>query len=337
MHLRPTIEDVARLAGVSTATVSRTLHFPARVSPDTAARVIEAVRATGYTLNVAAQTLRQRRANALLVVVPNIGNTFYGEVLAGIEQAAHAAGQTILIGDSAADPAREAAFLSYLQNGRADGALLLARPTVDWQMSGEPGRSPVVMISETPADPAMPFVRIDNVAASFDAVMHLVALGHRRIAHLEGPPSTGLTAERRAGYRDALAAAGLPADPGHVIAGDFSAASGAAAAAVLLALHPRPTAVFCANDEMAMGLIGALAQAGVVVPRDLSVVGFDDIHFAQCFVPPITTIRQPRRALGETAVTILNAILAPGAAVADLQQTLAYELVLRASTARPLD
>jgi LacI family transcriptional regulator, repressor for deo operon, udp, cdd, tsx, nupC, and nupG len=340
MNQRPTIEDVARLAGVSTATVSRALHEPAKVSADTATRVHAAVRDIGYTLNIAAQTLRQRRSNALLVVVPNIGNTFYGEVLAGIEAAAHAAGQTILIADSAQDAGREAAYLAWLRNGRADGVFLMARPEVDWSTVApvpETGLRPVVMISEPPVIPGTPWVTIDHQAGAQEITTHLIAMGHRRIAHVTGPDTTGLRSTRLNGYLAALAAAGLPADPSHIIPGDFSADSGARAADALLALIPRPTAVFCANDEMAMGLIGALARRGVRVPLDISVAGFDDIQFAACFVPAITTIRQPRRAMGEAAVALMHRLLGRDGAdmTAPVQQVLPHDLVLRDSVGPP--
>lgn len=337
MKNRPTIEDVARLASVSTATVSRTLHDPDKVSADTATRVLTAVRQTGYTLNIAAQTLRQRRANALLVIVPDIGNTFYGEVLAGIEEAARAAGQTILIGDSGDDPAQETAFLAFLLNGRADGAFLFNRPTADWSRIAaiaDSGLRPVVMVSEPPPTPDTPSVAINHEAAAHAATAHLIARGHRIIAHLTGPDTTGLTAPRLHGHLRALTQADLPAPASHVLHGDFSAASGARAAQALMMLSPRPTAVFCANDESAMGLIGALARLGVRVPQDLSVIGFDDIHFAQCFVPAITTIRQPRRDLGLAAVQMMNRILGRDPSPLDaIHLTLPYTLVERDSVA----
>ncbi len=340
MNQRPTIEDVARLARVSTATVSRALHEPGKVSADTATRVHRAVADIGYTLNIAAQTLRQRRSNALLVVVPDIGNTFYGEVLAGIEAAAHAAGQTILIADSAQDPARETAYLAWLRNGRADGVFLMGRPEVDWSAVAplpETGLRPVVMISEPAGAPGTPLVSIDHQNGAMDITAHLTALGHRRVAHVTGPDTTGLRSLRLNGWRAALADAGLPADPGLVIPGDFTANSGARAAEALLALTPRPTAVFCANDEMAMGLIGALARKGVRVPQDISVAGFDDIQFAACFVPALTTVRQPRRAMGQAAVALMHRLLGRDGAdqTAPIQQILPHDLVLRDSTAAP--
>jgi LacI family transcriptional regulator, repressor for deo operon, udp, cdd, tsx, nupC, and nupG len=282
--LRPTIEDVARIAQVSIATVSRCLHRPEVVSPDTRDRVMAAVAQTGYTLNTAAQGLRQRRSNTVLVVVPDIGNTFFSEVLSGIEAVARAAGLTMLIGDTGFARDREEALVRYLVNGRADGALLLVEPMEDWfdlRAANAKGVAPVVMISEPGPQPGAVSVSIDNEAASHAAVRHLIAAGHHRIAHLSGPENTGLTRLRHAGYARALAEAGLPVEAALVLPGDFGLESGRAAFARFAALPDRPTAIFCANDETAMGFIAAAHRAGVRVPQDVSVVGFDDIHFAQ--------------------------------------------------------
>lgn len=330
---RPTIEDVARLAGVSIATVSRCLHNPELVAPTTRDRVLTAVRDTGYNLNAAAQSLRQRRANTVLVVVPDIGNTFFSEILGGIEREASAAGLTMLIGNTGGQRTREDAYVRYLLNGRADGALLLAEPKAAWfdiPRTNARGVRPIVTISEVPPQPATTAVMIDNEAAAHAAVMHLVHRGHRRIAHVTGPASNILTAQRTAGYRRALAEVGLPWQPDLEYPGDFGLPGGRAGFARFQATSPRPTAVFCANDESAMGFIAAAHHAGVQVPRDVSVVGFDDIHFAQAFLPALTTIRQPRAEMGATAMRLLGAIMndeAPDPV------RLSHELILRDSTA----
>lgn len=332
--LRPTIEDVARIAQVSIATVSRCLHRPEVVSADTRDRVMAAVAQTGYTLNTAAQGLRQRRSNTVLVVVPDIGNTFFSEVLSGIEAVARAAGLTMLIGDTGFARDREEALVRYLVNGRADGALLLVEPLEDWfglRAANAKGVAPVVMISEPGPQPGALSVSIDNEGAAHAAVRHLTEAGHRRIAHLSGPGNTGLTALRQTGYARALVEAGLPADPALVLPGDFGLESGRAAFARFAALDPRPTAIFCANDETAMGFIAAAHLAGVRVPQDVSVVGFDDIHFAQAFLPALTTIRQPRAEMGAAAMRLLLDVLAGEAPVS---VRLPWEMVVRESTRR---
>lgn len=333
--VRPTIEDVARLSGVSTATVSRCLHLPDLVALKTRERVLAAVRQTGYTLNVGAQALRHRRSNTVLVVVPDIGNTFFSEILGGIERVTSAAGMTMLIGDTGRSRAREENYVRSLLNGRADGALLLAEPRASWfgiPTANALGVRPIVSISEVGPRHATPAVSIDNEGAAQRAVGYLIALGHRHIAHLTGPDGNVLTNERVAGYRRALAETGLDARPDREIVGDFGVASGRAAFARFAALTPRPTAIFCANDESAMGFIAAAHAAGVRVPQDVSVAGFDDIHFAQAFIPALTTVRQPRAEMGAAAMGLLLGIIA-NEAPASIR--LPSQLVVRDSTAPP--
>lgn len=310
--IRPTIEDVARRAGVSTATVSRCLHAPERLSATTRAKVETAVAETGYTLNTAAQSLRQQRANTVLVVVPEIGNTFFAAILGGIAREASAAGLTMLIGDTGQNLAREEAYVRYLLNGRADGALLLAEPRAAWDTvprQNARGIRPIVTISEVLPGTRAISVCIDNAAAAAEAVRHLIELGHRRIAHLTGPADNILTGARRSGYRRALAEAGLPHDPALEFPGSFALQGGQAGFARFTETADRPTAIFCSNDESAMGFVAAAHRAGLQVPRDVSVVGFDDIHFAQSFIPALTTIRQPHVEMGARAMQLLLAIL----------------------------
>ena len=330
---RPTIDDVARLAGVSIATVSRCLHTPDIVAAKTRDKVLQAVRQTGYNLNAAAQSLRQRRSNTVLVVVPEIGNTFFAEILGGIEQESSAAGMTMLIGNTGRSKPREDSYVSYLLNGRADGALLLADPKSGWfdiPIQNSLGVPPIVAISEVGPDSGPVTVSIDNEAAAQAAVRHLIDQGHRRIAHVAGPPSNILTIQRLMGYRRAMAEAGLPVLAAQEFPGDFGLASGRAAFSRFVTQHPRPTALFFANDEMAMGFLSTAYAAGVRVPRDVSVVGFDDIHFAQSCIPALTTIRQPRAAMGAAAMRMLLAIIAN-----DIPASvrLPFDLVIRDSTA----
>ena len=278
---RPTIDDVARLAGVSIATVSRCLHTPDIVAAKTRERVLGAVRETGYNLNAAAQSLRSRRSNTVLVVVPDIGNTFFSEILGGIEQEASAAGLTMLIGNTGRSKAREEAYVRYLLNGRADGALLLAEPKARWSDIPVPAGQravPIVTISEVGSDFGPLTVSIDNAAAAEAAVQHLISLGHRRIGHVCGPENNILTAQRLQGYRRALDKAGLRHPPEFEFPGSFGLDSGRAAFARFIALSDRPSALFFANDEMAMGFLSTAAAAGIRVPRDLSIIGFDDIR-----------------------------------------------------------
>ena len=322
--VRPKMEDIARLAGVSVSTVSRALAGSPKVTGDTRARIEAAVRETGYVVNQVAQGLRLQRSRQLLVLLPTIANPFFAEVVQGIEEVAGAAGYGVLVGSTENEPEREASLARQLLTGGVDGLVLLTgripEGLAEHAMSGQ-----IVAVSETIPGSLLPTIAIDNEAAAAAAVAHLLGLGHRRIAHIGGPPGNVLTAQRARGWRKALAGAGIGEKP---VFGDFTMASGEAAMTALLTRTPRPTAVFCANDEMAIGAMKAARDAGLRVPTDLSIIGFDDISFAAFTDPPLTTIRQPRRELGRAAV----AALLEGSRV---RRWMDHELVCRASTAPP--
>lgn len=306
----PTIQDVARAANVSTATVSRALSFPERVSQTTRQRVFDAVEQTGYAINQTARNLRRRSTRAIVVLVPNLGNPFFSRILAGIESAASQAGYTVLICDTLQPRPGEDMLLEYVRNNRADGLIILdgALPSRLFdEMGNGHRRPPMVFACEWREDSGLPSVRFDNVEGAELAVRHLAAEGHRLIGHVLGPPANVLTAAREQGFRGAMGDLGLAVREDWILSGDFSLDAGVLAARQYLALDERPTAMFLANDEMACGFISELHQHGVVVPRDVSVVGFDDIDIAERFIPALTTIRQPRAALGEVAFAELLA------------------------------
>ncbi|VAW16703.1 Transcriptional regulator, LacI family [hydrothermal vent metagenome] len=334
---RPTILDVADLAGVSIATVSRALHSRDIVSDKTYKAVMSAIAKTGYTQNTAAQNLRQRRANAVLVLVPYISNTYFSEILSGIEQVASSANLTVLIVDTERDHQRTEEFFKYLSNGRADGALLLEGYLpghVFAQMQKTHGANiPIVTISEALRAPLVPHVGIDNCAAAELAVNHLIGLGHHHIAHLSGLEGIILSELRLKGYHKAMDNAGIARHERQIFSGDFTIMSGENAGRQILMLKDRPSAIFCANDEMAMGLISTLVNGGLGVPRDISVVGFDDIHFSRTFIPALTTIRQPRAQFGKQAAKILLSILKKNPIAASDYKSFKAELVVRQSTA----
>jgi len=310
---RPTISDISAIAGVSTATVSRTLHNPDIVSEKTRKTVMDAVSKTGYTQNTAAQNLRQRRANAILVLVPNISNTFFSEILSGIENVASEANLTTLIADTANDPLRTENFLRYLYNGRADGALLLngyLPESLLETIKTKPQNHPVIVsVSEALGEQVVPHIGIDNQSAAHMAVTHLISRGYKYITHLAGPENNVLTVSRIAGYHEAMNAANLGQQYQQVLQGDFSIASGEHAASEILSMNSTPDAIFCSNDAMAIGLISALNKGGIKVPEDIAIIGFDDIEFARTCIPPLTTIRQPRREIGELAAKTLISLL----------------------------
>ncbi len=319
---RPKMEDIARIAGVSVSTVSRALAGSPKVTGDTRARIEAAVRQTGYVVNQVAQGLRLQRSRQLLVLLPTIANPFFAEVVQGVEEEAGRAGYGVLVGSTENDPGREAALARQLLTGGVDGLVLLTG-RIPAGLAEQAATGQIVAVSETIPGSHLPTVAIDNEAAAAAAVAHLLALGHRRIAHIGGPPGNVLTTQRAHGWRKALAKGGIEDPP---VFGDFTMASGEAAMAALLGRAPRPTAVFCANDEMAIGAMKAARATGLRVPQDLSLVGFDDISFAAFTDPPLTTIRQPRREFGRAAVA---ALLHPRTRRAPIR----HDLVIRASTA----
>ncbi len=326
------IADVARIAGVSSATVSRTLANPDLVTEATRALVLEAVRSTGYRPNAVARSLRAKRAMMALVVVPDIANPFFAEVLRGIDETLSAAGYGLIIGNLDNHREKDATFVEVARSGQVDGALLLCGR----MLGGLDGAGlPIVAACETIPGAAFPQVEVDNLAAAEAATRHLIDHGHRRIAYLSGPTGNVLDVARRQGYRAALAAAGLSHDPTLEFDGDFTFRTGAEAARAILALPlgSRPTALFAANDEMAIGLLKTLQTAGLVLPRDFSVIGFDAIDYADYCTPTLTTVRQPRREIGRAAGQLLVEMMAGGAAKPQTLK-LSAELLPRDSTAQ---
>lgn len=324
------MKEVAALAGVSVATVSRALAGSPLVSAETREAVESAVRRAGYTINQAGRGLRLQVSHRLLVLLPTLSNPFFAEIVQALDERAQKSGFSVLVGSTEGSLEREDRLARQLLSGAADGLVLLTgrlpqalrRPIVAGQR--------IVAVSEQVPDTTIPLIGIDNKSAAQDATRYLIELGHRRIAHIAGPQGNVLTRLRIAGYRAALRASGLPFAPDLVAGSDFTVESGSRAMQLLLQRTPRPTAVFCANDETAFGAMAMAKQAGLAVPADLSVVGFDDIGYAAFSDPALTTIRQPRRRFGQLAAAILLDEMPASGTV-----TLPYEMVLRRSTTAP--
>ena len=329
------MRDVADLAGVALTTVSRAFSAPEKVSPETLRRIESASRDLNYTINLNARSLRRKSSGVVLVLLPDIGNPFFALVLKGIEETARSHDRVILVGDTDNDAAVASSYARQLEARSADALILLdgALPQGAPMRRRERPAYPVVAISERIGGAGVSFVGIDNRAAAADLVRFLGRLGHQRIAHISGPPGNILTKERLQGFRDALSEMSAPATA-RVVSGDFSIQSGRAAARRILAESPRPTAIFAANDEMAMGAIHESKLAGIRVPQDISVAGFDDIGFAEIYDPSITTIRQPRREMGRAAMELVIARL-QGRSSPPNEIILGYELVERGSTGAP--
>jgi LacI family transcriptional regulator, repressor for deo operon, udp, cdd, tsx, nupC, and nupG len=331
LRRKPTISDVARWAGISTATVSRTLATPEKVTARTRAIVLEAVRKTGYVPNLAARNLRTNKTKAILAVLPDFSNVFFFRILRGISDSLVARGYSLIIADTRNDPAREAQYAEFLLAGRADGVLLLNGRPILARRKGQ-ALVPTVSLCERIPNAPFPHIETENREAARMMTAYLGSLGHRRIGYVRGPVANVLEHERFAGYRDALREAGLRYDPALVASGNFTLESGEAAAEAYLTKPELPHAIFACNDEMAMGLIRGLSAAGVTVPGDVSIAGFDDIEFAEAYNPPITTVRQARRQIGEKAAELLLQLI-DGDLPPERDIKLAAELVIRKSTA----
>lgn len=326
------IRDIARFAGVSTATVSRTLSSPDLVKPSTRARVEAAVRKQGYLPNAVASSLRRRRTENIVVIVPDIQNPFFSSIVQGIENVAHRYNHKVLLGESQDCQARVDRYADMLVRREADGLILLGARLPSSVSEAVRGSRPIPIVTACEYVPGLraPNVRIDNVAAAAAAILHLVRLGHRRIATITGPMSNPIVKDRLRGYRQQMARAKLAQPTSYRVAGDFTLESGYRGMQQLLALPKGPTAVFCANDEMAMGAIRAVKESGGRVPDDISIVGFDDLRFAEYFDPPLTTIRQPRHEIGETAMRLILDVFAGRARAKTV--VLPHQLIVRGST-----
>ena len=329
---KPTISDVANWAGVSTATVSRALAAPEKVRLRTREAVVKAVREIGYVPNLAARNLRTSRTRTILAVLPDFSNAFFSLVLRGISDKLVAQGYSLIIADTRNDPAREAQYAEFITAGRVDGVLLLNGRSLLAASDVRLSKTPTVSLCERIPGAAFPHVETENRRAARAVTSYLASLGHRRIGYVRGPPTNVLEHERFAGYKDALRDAGMRLDRGLVAEGDFSLASGEAAAETYLAARAIPHAIFACNDAMAMGLIRRLFAAGVIVPRDVSVAGFDDIEFAEAYNPAITTVRQARWEIGERAASVLLRLV-DGEPLVEREIRLPAELVVRESTA----
>ncbi|HWK49806.1 MAG TPA: LacI family DNA-binding transcriptional regulator [Steroidobacter sp.] len=329
------IRQVARQAGVSIATVSRALTTPDKVSDKTLKKVLAQVERSRYKPNLLARNFRSKRAFSIVVLVPNIANPFFAEIIRGIEQVAQQHGYAVLLGDTEGREDREAYYVGLVETRQADGLIQL-HPRLPKAARGANGTLdiPLVNACEYIEDAPCPRVGIDNAAAAREMTSYLLGLGHRRIGVVLGPDSSPLTSDRLRGYKLALRSAKVSADDTLIAQGDFTMSSGKAAAEQLFKAKQPPTAIFCFNDEMALGAIRFLKSTGRSVPQDVSVVGFDDIEFASFCDPPLTTIEQPTREIGNKAMSLLFDML-NGSKPEPTMHTLPIKLIVRDSAAPP--
>ncbi|WP_255350073.1 MULTISPECIES: DNA-binding transcriptional regulator CytR [Grimontia] len=330
-----TMKDVAHLAGVSTATVSRALMNPEKVSASTRKKVEQAVMEAGYSPNSLARNLRRNESKTIVAIVPDICDPYFTEIIRGIEEAAMEHGYLVLLGDSGQQESRESSFVNLVFTKQADGMLLLGTDLpFDVSKPEQKNLPPLVMACEYAPELELPTVHIDNLTAAFEAVNYLTQVGHKQIAQITGDPDAALTQFRVQGYQQALRRGGVTINPAYTVTGDFTFAAGARAMTTLLSLPTPPTAVFCHSDVMAIGAMQQAKRLGFRVPHDISIVGFDDIQFAEYCDPALTTVSQPRYDIGRQAMLMLLKIL-KGNDVQAGSRLLDAQLVIRESVAPP--
>lgn len=305
-----TIKEVALAAGVSYTTVSHVLNNTRPVSPDARERVLAAASALHYVPSALARSLRCQTTGTIGLVIPNNTNPYFSEVARGIEDSCYAAGYSVILCNSDDDPAKQRDYLNVLLTKRCDGLIMAALAQTDGELLRQ-RRVPAVFIDRAPEGLDNDVVGIDNLAGGELAGRHLLSLGRQRIGCIGGPRDLEVSDQRIAGLRLALDG---KLDAALCDTGDFSSADGYAAALRLLTLPAplRPDALFCCNDMMAIGALRAAAELGITVPGQLAVVGFDDIDLAQFVHPPLTSVSQGTRALGNiTAACLLARIAEP--------------------------
>jgi len=317
------------------ATVSRALNGTGAVTESIRSRVLEAAARLHYVPNSTAQSLMTRRTHTIGIVLPTLYGEFFSELLRGIDIAARGRGLHLLVSSTHCDIVEAGTALQALI-GRVDGLLVMS-PYVNGRFLQERVRSslPIVLISTVDVDHTHTSFYVDNYSSAYAMVAHLVACGHRSIAHIAGPELHVDAQERLRGYRAALARE-LPDAVEHVLRGDFNEESGYRAGRELLAATERPDAVFAANDMMAIGCLCALTEAGLRVPKDIALAGFDDIPTARFVVPALTTVRVRISDLGGRALDRLATAIENPAQVEPITETVAAELIIRASCGAPV-
>jgi LacI family transcriptional regulator len=331
------VVDVAARAGVSVGTVSNVLNRPERVSPSTRERVLRAIEELGFVRNEAARQLRAGRSRIIGLVVLDVGNPFFTDLAAGAERVAAASNLSVVLCNSNDDVAREQHYLSMLKEQRAFGVLItpVGNRTATIEEIRRMG-TPVVLVDRGARRKQCSVSVNDRVGGEL-AASHLIEQGHQRIGFAGGPVSINQVSQRLAGARTAVEAAGLPRESLTVLETPrMDVAFGRAIGEQLTALPPRrrPTAVFCANDLLALGLLQDTAQRGLSVPEDLAIVGYDDIEFAAAATVPLTSVRQPRARLGQAAMELLMEEATAGDSHRHRQIVFEPELVVRESTSK---
>jgi LacI family transcriptional regulator len=300
--MRSNIIEVAKKAGVSIATVSRVINNKGKVRPSTRDRVLAVARKMKYTPNPAARGLIMRRTEAIGLLLPDLHGEFFSEVIRGADAAIQAQGYHLIVSSSHNDTKEIEAALSFMR-GRVDGLVVMS-PQIDSEtlLATLPISLPVVLLNCRTQSPLRDTITTDGTGGAKDMVSYLLSIGHRKIAIIKGSETNVESHERLIGYRAAFSSLSFTPDPALELDGDFTEQSGFNAVRQVLGGKNRPTAIFASNDSMAIGAVGAIREAGLRIPHDISVCGFDDIPVAKYLSPSLTTVHVPIHDLGTMAI-----------------------------------
>ena len=327
-----TINDVARLAGVSITTVSHVINGTRFVSEDACKRVTDAMQTLNYQPNSLARGLRMGLSKIIGLIVPDNSNLFFAEIARAIEDAGFQHGYSVILCNTDDDPQKEVAYVNVLRAKQVDGVIFISAGGASEGLNRLlEAHVPVVVIDRQIPDAAADILLVDNLEGGYQATRHLIQSGHRCVACIAGPSDLTPSNQRLVGYQRALEEAGIRYDEQRVVRGDFHAESGNKAALRLLQNSPHPTAIFACNDMMAIGALHAAYTLKIRVPDDLAIVGFDDIELASYVYPPLSSMAQPKQEIGRMAVNlILERMLSP----ASLSRTIVLQsqLITRQSS-----
>ncbi|MBA4420045.1 MAG: LacI family transcriptional regulator [Anaerolinea sp.] len=332
---RVTIKDVALSASVSITTVSHVINNTRVVDPSTRQRVLHSMEALGYHPNNVARSLRSGVTKTIGLIVPDASNPFFAEVARKIEDYGYQQGYSVILGNSDNNPEKQTNYINTLLAKRVDGVIFISSGGDDKELlKFSESQIPVVVADRNISLELADVVQVDNEQAGSDATRYLIELGHKNIACITGLITLSPSMERIKGYEGAMKMAGIPVRQENIIVGDFTTLSGEKAMESLLAAIEFPTAVFCFNDMMAIGAMAAIRKAGLSIPGDVSIIGFDDIELASLVVPPLTTVAQPFSEIASYATDLLIERIKGNRTEANQRVVLKARLVPRESTGR---
>jgi len=312
-----TIYDIARLANVSVATVSRVINHTAPVKDSTREKIEKIIQEHQFEPNAMARSLLKKETGIIGIIVPDLTNPFYTEVLSGAEQEALTTGHTFLLTNSIGDYSKESKYLSIMREKRVDGMIFLGGrinlkspdPLLDQELIQHASMIPTVLVNGTVKGNVLTRVATDEHAGACMAVQHLIDIGHKKIGFIGGIESISATIVKLKAYKKTLQDAGLPVREDWILTHSFSIESGSEAMQRLLQLEEKPTAIVCVNDFVAIGAIKTAVDHSIRIPEQMSIVGFDDIPLAHHFIPEITTVSQEANELGRTAIRVLQKLM----------------------------